>query len=329
MKRTKFFYCLLVSALLTALSISCKEPVAITGVKLDKTELLLPIKGTATLTANVLPYSATDKMTWTTNNDNVVAVENKNTEGSVSRSVLTAKSAGTAIITVSTKDGKQSTTCTVTVVNPEPELISVEGGTFTMGDTDGLGFPHDFPPHQVTLSSYKIAKYTVTQQQWEAVMGTNPSHFQGNDLPAESITWYQAQEFITKLNELTGKSYRLPTEAEWEYAARGGNKSKGYKYSGSDDVDAVAWYRTNSGTVTHPVGKKAPNELGIYDMSGNVFEWCSDWYGDYPTPPETGTRRVSRGGGYLDYEMFSRVYTRISTAPGSVYYDTGFRLVHP
>jgi formylglycine-generating enzyme required for sulfatase activity len=159
------------------------------------------------------------------------------------------------------------------------EMILVRGGTFRMGDTDGQGGDNEKPVHNVTLRDFYIGKYPVTQKQWVQVMGSNHSNFKGDDLPVEQVSWNNVQEIIKELNAKTGKKYRLPTEAEWEYAARGGNKSKGYKYSGSNDIDKVAWYADNSGNKTHPVGTKAPNELGIYDMSGNVWEWVNDKYG--------------------------------------------------
>jgi formylglycine-generating enzyme required for sulfatase activity len=186
------------------------------------------------------------------------------------------------------------------------------------------------------LNSFKIGKYLVTQQQWEAVMGHNPSYFKGHNMPVERVTWNEVQEFIKKLNALTGKNYRLPTEAEWEYAARGGNKSKGYKYSGSNDIDAVAWYSDNGNMTTHLVGEKAPNELGIYDMSGNVLEWCSDWYGAYTDNPQTdppgaptGTRRILRGGAVNLAAFYCRVSYRMYMPPNSADAGRGFRLVLP
>ena len=188
------------------------------------------------------------------------------------------------------------------------EMVCVEGGTFHMGATSEQEDDADSdekPVHSVTLSSYYIGKTEVTQALWQAVMGSNPSYFKGSALPVESVSWDDCQEFIQKLNRLTGRNFRLPTEAEWEFACRGGNNSRGYKYSGSNDIDNVAWYWDNSGGKTHPVGTKAPNELGIYDMSGNVWEWCSDWYADYtsysqtdPTGPQSGSGRVRRGGGW-------------------------------
>ena len=159
------------------------------------------------------------------------------------------------------------------------ELGRVEGGTFRMGATseqEADDWDREKPVHSVTLSSYYIGKTEVTLELWEAVMGLNPNFFEGTNLPVESVSWNYCQTFVTKLNELTGKNFRLPTEAEWEFACRGGNNSRGYKYSGSNYIDNVAWYDGNSGGETHPVATKSSNELGIYDMSGNVWEWCSD-----------------------------------------------------
>ena len=188
------------------------------------------------------------------------------------------------------------------------EMVRVEGGTFRMGATSEQEDEADSdekPVHGVTLSSYYIGKTEVTQALWQAVMGSNPSRFEGSDLPVECVSWNDCQEFIQKLNRLTGRNFRLPTEAEWEFACRGGNNSRGYKYSGSNNLGSVAWYNDNSGDQTHPVGTKASNELGIYDMSGNVWEWCSDWYADYtshsqtnPKGPRSGSCRVFRGGGW-------------------------------
>ena len=220
------------------------------------------------------------------------------------------------------------------------EMIPVEGGTFTMGATEEQGndaYDDEKPAHKVTLSSYAIGKYPVTQELWKAVMGNNPSYFKGNDnLPVEQVSWDDCQEFIKKLNNLTGKDFRLPTEAEWEYAARGGKKSKGYKYSGSNNLDNVAWYSSNCGSKTHPVGEKKPNELGIYDMSGNVWEWCNDWYGNYqssavsnPTGPASGSDRVSRGGSWDCNDGDCRVSCRSYFVPGYRIYFLGLRLALP
>ncbi len=164
-----------------------------------------------------------------------------------------------------------------------PQMVLVEGGTFTMGCTDeqvGDCNDDEKPAHQVTVSNFQIGKYEVTQAEWKAVMGNNPSEFKNCDhCPVHLVSWNDVQEFIKKLNQKTGKNYRLPTEAEWEYAARGGQKSNKTEFAGSQNLDAVGWYDHNSDSKPHPVGGKAPNELGIYDMSGNVWEWCADWYG--------------------------------------------------
>lgn len=193
---------------------------------------------------------------------------------------------------------------TYTVNGVSFTMIAVEGGTFMMGSTKGID--HEAPVHKVTLSSYTIGETEVTQELWLAIMGKNPSNIQGNlQRPVERISWNDCQTFISKLNELTGEKFRLPTEAEWEFAARGGNTSNGYKFSGSDVIDEVAWYYNNSSGTTHPVKTKNANELGIYDMSGNVYEWCADRYSRYssssetnPQGPSYGSYRIFRGGRY-------------------------------
>ena len=235
------------------------------------------------------------------------------------------------------KTGQDESVTTFTVNGVSFKMVAVEGGTFTMGATAEQGNDigsEERPTHQVTLSSYSIGQTEVTQALWVAVMGSNPSYFDDNlQRPVEQISWDDCQTFITKLNQLTGKTFRLPTEAEWEYAARGGNKSQGYKYAGSNDVGDVAWYDGNSGMETHPVATNAPNELGLYDMSGNVWEWCQDWYGNYssdaqtnPTGPDSGSRRVTRGGcwGYIAWA--SRVSKRNDSSPTLQSYYFGLRL---
>ena len=216
----------------------------------------------------------------------------------------------------------------------EYPMVYVSGGSFMMGSDDSEAYSDEKPVHRVTLSSYRIGKYEVTQDLWEAVMGSNPSHFKGSRRPVEQVSWDDCQEFIRKLNSLTGQNFKLPTEAEWEFAARGGINSKGYKYSGSNYLDNVAWYDdNNSGITTHDVGLKSPNELRIYDMSGNVYEWCSDWLGSYssrsiidPTGPSYGPHRVIRGGSYISAsEIFIRVTAR-SCNPGERSSIVGFRL---
>ena len=225
---------------------------------------------------------------------------------------------------------------TITVNGVSFTMIKVEGGTFNMGATSEQGSDADsdeYPVHSVTLSDYYIGETEVTQELWEAVMGSNPSDFSGNQKPVEMVSWNDCKEFITNLNNLTGMNFRLPTEAEWEYAARGGNKSQGYKYSGGNTIGNVAWYWDNSGSATHNVKTKSPNELGTYDMSGNVWEWCEDWYGNYssgsqtnPTGPSTGSYRVLRGGSWYGGAKYCRVSLRLNSDPGNGYFDYGFRL---
>jgi formylglycine-generating enzyme required for sulfatase activity len=218
------------------------------------------------------------------------------------------------------------------------DMILVQGDTFTMGCTSEQGsdcYDSEKPSFNVTLSDYYIGKYPVTQAQWKAVMGNNPSHFSGCDnCPVEYVSWNDIQEFLKKINQMTGKNYRLPTEAEWEFAARGGVSATATKYAGSNNIDEVAWYTSNSGSKTKPVGTKKPNELGIYDMSGNVWEWCGDWYGDYssssktnPTGASTGSYRVLRGGSWINIARRCRVSDRGSGSPVSRYRNDGFRVV--
>ena len=251
-----------------------------------------------------------------------------------------------------------------TTVNGEPAerftlngvtftMVSVKGGTFQMGATSEQGSDasrDEKPAHSVTLSDYYIGQTEVTQALWKAVMGSNPSYYKGNNLPVETVSWNDCQQFIEKLNQLTGKMFRLPTEAEWEHAARGGNKSRGYKYAGGNTLDQVAWYWENSGDSrlsgewdsdkvfanhcrTHPVGQKQANELGLYDMSGNVMEWCQDWYGSYisgaqtnPTGPSSASDRVSRGGGWYNGARYCRVSYRYINPPDYIYFFLGLRL---
>ena len=219
------------------------------------------------------------------------------------------------------------------------QFVSVSGGTFTMGCTAEQGDEcrsNEKPAHTVTLKDFSIGKYEVTQALWQAVMDENPTDFKGNDnLPVENVSWNDVRVFIQRLNEKTGKKYRLPTEAEWEYVARGGNKSKGYRFSGSNDIDEVAWYEKNSGQTTHPVGTKQANELGLYDMTGNVGEWVSDRYGENyyssspdsnPTGPISGSDRVYRGGCWSRDARLCRVSFRDDYNPDLRFINLGFRL---
>lgn len=225
---------------------------------------------------------------------------------------------------------------TFTVNGVKFTMVPVEGGTFTMGATSEQGsdaLEAEYPAHQVTLSDYYIGQTEVTQALWKVVMGGNPSESKGNNLPVESVSWNDCQVFIQKLNQLTGKQFRLPTEAEWEYAARGGRKSRGYKYAGGNDIGLVAWCGDNSGNRTHTVATKQANELGVYDMSGNVEEWCSDWYDGYqsssqsdPQRPSLGSCRVNRGGSCYCNAVDCRVSYRSIGTPDILFSDLGLRL---
>ena len=206
-----------------------------------------------------------------------------------------------------------------------------------MGATSEMQNPWDDekPVREVILTNdYYIGKYEVTQSLWQAVMGTNPSYFKGDNLPVEQVSWDNCLEFISKLNSLTGRKFRLPTEAEWEYAARGGKKSRGYQYSGSFNISDVAWYNGNSGNKIHPIGMKQANELGVYDMSGNVNEWCQDWYGSYVSSSQTnplgansGSFRVCRGGSWYFGTVNCRSSFRSRGNPDTRSRYLGFRLV--
>ena len=216
------------------------------------------------------------------------------------------------------------------------KMIRVEGGSFLMGshDNDSDAFVDEKPQHEVTLSDYYIGETQVTQALWKAVTEMNPLHFKGDNMPVVWVSWKGCQDFIKKLNTKTGRTFRLPTEAEWEFAARGGNKSRGYRYAGSDDINEVAWYDGNSGDETHPVMQKKANELGLYDMSGNVWEWCQDRNGKYgggkATNPEgssKGSGRIVRGGGWRNDARRCRLACRGYRRPDFCTSNLGFRLV--
>ena len=329
------------------------DPNEVASVSLDKTSVTLGVGNTTTLKATVLPTTASQKdVVWSSSNTQVASV---NQSG-----VVTANAEGTATITVTTRDGGYTATCKVTVVKTlqsytenascglNMKMVCVEGGTFTMGATSEQGsgaYDNEKPTHSVTLSSYYIAECEVTQAQWYKIMGTTLSEQKskagasstygvGDNYPMYYVSWTEAQDFCTKLSQKTGKTYVLPTEAQWEYAARGGNKSKGYKYSGSNTIGNVAWYTSNSSNTTHPVKQKTPNELGLYDMSGNVLEWCSDWSGSYsssaqtnPTGPSSGIARVLRGGYWSSSAWGCRVSIRYGNAPSKLNCAYGFRVV--
>lgn len=227
-------------------------------------------------------------------------------------------------------DNDDATDLRFTVGDVSFTMKYVEGGTFNMGSSDY--FEDERPVHSVTLNSYYIGQTEVTQALWKAVMGENPSKFKGDDnLPVERVSWNDCQTFVSKLNGLTGKIFRLPTEAEWEFAAKGGNSSKGCKFSGGNGAKGVAWFDTKK---THPVAQKNANELGLYDMSGNVWEWCSDWYGKYgsqaetnPTGPASGAYRVNRGGSWDNSATYCRTSNRNNSVVAGKSDHLGLRLV--
>jgi len=212
------------------------------------------------------------------------------------------------------------------------EMVFVKGGSFEMGNKKDLIINKHY---KVKLNGFYIGKYEITQKIWTLVMGNNPSYFKGENLPVEQVSWHEVQIFLKKLNKLTDKKYRLPTEAEWEYAAKGGEKSKNFKFAGSNNVDEVAWYKKNSNKKTHPVGKKKSNELGIFDMSGNVSEWCGDWHskdfyqGSYlvnPQGPPTGIMKNTRGGFWISYGPSCNISERSGFVAKDAGSAVGFRV---
>ncbi|MDR3329510.1 MAG: SUMF1/EgtB/PvdO family nonheme iron enzyme [Prevotellaceae bacterium] len=360
MKRVAALMSLLAAVTLTACSES-EENISVTGISLSKTTLTLAVGGTKILTATVTPALATNKsVTWASSNAAVASVA----EGRVA-----ALQVGSATITATA--GDTTATCEVrvsaegvgggayTANGVSFDMVSVAGGTLSMGATDIAT-----PAHSVAVGDFAIGQREVTQGLWEAVMGSYPStapsstYGLGSDYPVYYVSWqaivgtsdsvaysingvdYYRDGFCYKLSQLVGggTQFCLPTEAEWEYAARGGSQSQGYRYSGSNTVGDVAWYDSNSDSTAQAVGTKAANELGIYDMSGNVWEWCSDWYSstyysgspsDNPTGPVAGVNRVVRGGGWGSVATGCRVAYRHSFAPGFRTHLLGFRLVLP
>ena len=272
---------------------------------------------------------ATSRQTVTISEGQTAGISGSLTSSTSSSSANTLSSSGSSLsgnaLTIPVKNG-------ISI-----EMVKVEAGSFDMGATPEMKKPYDWekPVHRVTLTNnYYIGKYEVTQALWKIVMGSNPSNFKGDNLPVENVSWNNCQKFISKLNKLTGKSFRLPTEAEWEFAARGGNKSRGYLYSGSNAIGDVAWYEGNSSFMTHAVGTKQPNELGIYDMTGNVWEWCQDWYDSYSSSPQTnptgavsGSYRVDRGGSWNCLARSCRASCRDRCTPDYRNNSCGLRLV--
>ena len=272
---------------------------------------------------------ATSRQTVTISEGQTASISGSLTSSTSSSNANTLSSSGSSLsgnaLTIPVKNG----------INIE--MVKVEAGSFYMGATSEMQNPYsdEKPDHRVTLTNnYYVGKYEVTQALWQAVMGSNPSNFKGDALPVEQVSWNDCQDFISKLNAMTGKRFRLPTEAEWEYAARGGKKSRGYQFSGSITLGDVAWYKENSGSKTHVVGTKQPNELGIYDMAGNVWEWCQDWYDSYSSSPQTnptgavrGSDRVNRGGSWTNSAGYCRTSCRINSTPDDRYIGLGLRLV--
>jgi len=221
---------------------------------------------------------------------------------------------------------------------PEIEMVFVKGGKFKMGCSgieEKYCLNDERPIHEIKIGNYLMGKYPVTQKQWGSVMGISPAHFEGDDLPVEQVSWDEAQEFVKRLNAMTNKKYRLPTEAEWEYAALGGANANGERFSGHNFLDDVAWYEYNSNGQTQRVGTKQPNELGLYDMVGNVWEWVNDWYErtyykdgpvSNPLGPRRGSERVYRGGGFDSYEQNCRIHLRNYNRPGYRSINLGLRL---
>ncbi len=275
------------------------------------------------------------KSGYTTSRQTVTISEGQT--ASISGSLTSTTSASSTNALSSSGSSQSGNTLTIPVKNGiNIEMVKVEAGSFNMGATPEMENPNEDekPVHRVTLTNnYYIGKYEVTQALWKIVMGSNPSNSKGDNLPVEKVSWNDCQKFISKLNKLTGKSFRLPTEAEWEYAARGGNKSRGYQYSGSNTIGDVAWYDGNSGSKTHAVGTKQPNELGAFDMTGNVWEWCQDWFNRYSSSPQTnpigavsGSCRVYRGGSCC-YSGYCRCSCRFDGTPDFRNGDLGLRLV--
>ncbi len=276
------------------------------------------------------------KSGYTTSRQTVTISEGQTV--SISGSLTSSTSSSTANALSSSGSSLSGNALTIPVKNGiNIEMVKVEAGSFDMGATPEMENPDasEKPVHRVTLTNnYNIGKYEVTQALWQAVMGNNPSYFKGEDLPVEQVSWNDCQDFISKLNAMTGKKFRLPSEAEWEYAARGGKKSRGYQYSGSNTLGDVAWNDGNSGSKTHAVGTKQPNELGIYDMTGNVWEWCQDWYGSYSSSPQTnptgavsGSGRVYHGGSWVSSARDCRSSYRGLSTPGARSFILGLRLV--
>ena len=282
---------------------------------------------------------------WSVENEDEWCIVQKNGDNldiTIDRNYKMTERSGSIIV----KSGEVSQNITITQSGCEWfdsfEMVDIAAGTFYMGaqkDTssgqnyDTSAYQIESPVHEVSISAYSIGKFEVTQAQWIAAMGSNPSSIQGDNLPVENVTWEQVQEFISLLNEKSGLNYRLPTEAEWEFAAKGGNESNDFKYSGNSVLGACGWYYSNSEAKTHEVGNKEANELGIFDMSGNVREWCNDWFGYYdsssadnPQGAPNGSVKVNRGGSWTTPAVNCRNTYRHTDNPSDAAQDLGFRL---
>ena len=300
------------------------------------------------ITSNI-SYKVSSSQSWCTISsgprpNHVKVSVDENTSTSERTATITVESETITRTLMVTQSGAELQDRTFTVGGVTFKMIAVEGGTFTMGATSEQGddvYDSEKPVHTVTLSSYSIGETEVTQALWRAVMGSNPSYFSGSNKPVEQVSWDDCQNFIKKLNATTGENFRLPTEAEWEFAARGGNKTRDYKYAGSNTLGGVAWYwenipsqsSGNAGYGTQNVATKQANELGLYDMSGNVWEWCSDWYGNYSLSAQTnpiglssGFNRVYRGGAWRSSAGGCRVSYRNGSSPTYRGSNLGLRL---
>ncbi|MDO4725826.1 MAG: SUMF1/EgtB/PvdO family nonheme iron enzyme [Porphyromonadaceae bacterium] len=344
----KIFFDLFFTAIVTVIFLSCQQD-RVTNISVEPTEKTLKEGEEFVIKVKITPDNAKNRsVTWQSDNTDVAKVDEKGK--------VTAIKEGTAVIKVKTQDGNKTAECKVIVSKSfDPncvikgvkfEFVQIPAGEFTMGSPENeVGRDKDeSPQHVVRLSSFYMCKYEITQAQWRAVMGEGHEfYFYGDSLPAESISWNLAQEFIERLNELTKKEYRLPTEAEWEYACRAGTTTP--FYTGNNittdqaNYNGVPYNGNPKGEYreeTTKVGSFAPNEFGLYDMHGNVWEWCSDWYGENyyengaqqnPTGPDKGTKRVNRGGGWTSNAKVQRSANRHSDQPSDKYCDTGFRLV--
>ncbi|GHT18788.1 hypothetical protein AGMMS4957_01730 [Bacteroidia bacterium] len=319
------------SATITVTAEAITQTVTVTQAAANVTLTLDKTAISALSTVASYPIVVTSNSTWTvSSNAGWCTISPLSGTGSgiitVSVAENTTASSRSATVTVT-----GAVTKTVTIMQAaapgaplELEMVTVAGGNTILNSTS------------VTLSDFQIGKYEVTQKQWQDVMGSNPSHFKGDNLPVEMVSHDDVQRFLAALNSKTGKNYRLPTEAEWQYAAKGGQSTHNYEYSGSNTIDDVAWHVNNGGNTTHTVGTKDANELGIYDMTGNVWEWCSDWRGDIypsstnnPTGATEGSVRVYRGGSWFNRSTNYSVSVRYSGAPNTCNTDIGFRLVLP